>query len=103
MNDVIKSPKELQQDLGVALRNLRINRGLKQVEVAAKAGIALRSLANMERGAGSTIETLVRTLNALGAADVIAKLAPPPQVSPLAMLRKESRLPLRVRRRNATA
>lgn len=99
MKDLAKSPAELQHDLGDALRALRINRRLTQADVAAKAGLAQRSLASLERGEGSSVETLVRTLNALNATDAIAKLAPTPQVSPLAMLRHDAGLPQRVRHR----
>src|ERR1700733_3814977 len=99
MNVIDKSPNELQHELGAAVQALRISRRFTQAEVATKAGLALRSLASLERGEGSSVETLVRTLNALGAADAIAKLAPTPQVSPLAMLRHESGQPKRVRHR----
>jgi transcriptional regulator with XRE-family HTH domain len=96
----IKSPIELQHDLGETVRAIRVGRGLTQSEVAAKAGVALRSLANLERTGNSSLETFVRALNALQAADVISKLAPQPQVSPLAMLRHGGQAPRRVRRRS---
>jgi transcriptional regulator with XRE-family HTH domain len=103
MTGPAKSPAELQRELGAALRTLRINRRLTQAEVAAKAGVALRSLATLERAGNSSLETFVRTLNALQAADVIAKLAPQPQVSPLAMLRNQGSAPRRVRHRSSVA
>jgi transcriptional regulator with XRE-family HTH domain len=99
MKSLNKSPLELQQELGAALQALRISRRLTQAEVADKAGLALRSLASLERGEGSSVDTLVRALNALEATDAIAKLAPTPQVSPLAMLRHEAGRPKRVRHR----
>jgi transcriptional regulator with XRE-family HTH domain len=103
MENVIKSPAELQRDLGAALRALRLNSGLTQSETAAKAGVSLRSLATLERSGNSSLETFVRALNALNAADVIAKLAPQPQVSPLAMLRHGGNGPRRVRHRSRAA
>jgi transcriptional regulator with XRE-family HTH domain len=103
MDDAIKSPTDLQRELGSALRSLRLNRGLTQSELAAKAGVALRSIASLERAGNSSLETFVRALNALEAADVIAKLAPQPQVSPLALLRDGDNVRRRVRHRNRAA
>jgi len=103
MNESAKSPQELQRDLGAALRTLRIARGLTQAEVAAKAGVAQRSIAALERAGKSSLETFVRALNALDAAEVIARLAPRPQVSPLALLHHEGEGPRRVRHRRLAA
>ena len=47
MEESIRSPAELQQELGGALRRLRIDRGMTQSEAAAKAGIAVRSLSEI--------------------------------------------------------
>jgi transcriptional regulator with XRE-family HTH domain len=103
MIEYVKSPAELQHGIGSALRKLRINRGLTQAEVAAKAGVALRSLAALERRGNSSLKTFVRALNALQATDMIAKLAPQPQVSPLAILRHGADEPRRVRHRRRAA
>jgi transcriptional regulator with XRE-family HTH domain len=86
MEPIYKSPAELQAELGERLRALRLNRNLAQREIAAKAGVSLRSVINLEGGKGSTIETLVRVLNAMDAAGTLEMLAPKPQVSPLALL-----------------
>jgi transcriptional regulator with XRE-family HTH domain len=103
MEEPLKSSTDLQRDLGAGMRALRVGRGMTQSEVAAKAGIALRSLATLERAGNSSLETFVRALNALQAADVIAKLVPQPQVSPLAMLHHGSRPRQRVRHRSRAA
>jgi transcriptional regulator with XRE-family HTH domain len=99
MNDAIKSPSELQHELGEAMRALRVNRGLTQAETAAKAGLALRSLAALERMGNSSVETFVRALSALQASEVIAKIAPQPLVSPLTILRNQGMARRRVRHR----
>jgi hypothetical protein len=44
-------------------------------------------LFNLESGNGSSVETLMRVLKALGLADVVEALAPRPQVRPMAVLR----------------
>lgn len=103
MNDAVKSPTELQRELGESMRALRLSRGLTQAETAAKAGVALRSLAAMERVGNSSLETFVRALSALHASDFIGRIAPEPLVSPLAMLRNQGRARRRVRHRGPAA
>jgi transcriptional regulator with XRE-family HTH domain len=98
-----QSPSELQRELGETVRALRVNRGLTQAEAAAKAGVALRSLAALERAGKSSLETFVRALSALQASDVIGKIAPQPQVSPLAVLHNQGKARRRVRHRGPAA
>jgi DNA-binding XRE family transcriptional regulator len=92
-----KTPAELQRELGERLRRLRIDRDLSQAQLAGKAGISLKTLRNLELGAGSSVDTLLRTLKALGLPSLLDGLAPAPTVSPLALL-KGPDPPRRVRR-----
>jgi transcriptional regulator with XRE-family HTH domain len=87
MDNAYLSPHELEVALGSRLRDLRLRRNLAQAEVAASAGVGRRAIYTLESGGGSTVETLLRVLKALGVTDPIAALAPVPQVSPLALLR----------------
>jgi transcriptional regulator with XRE-family HTH domain len=100
MSDHIKTPGELQKELGAGIRNLRINRRLTQRELAAKAGISPLAVAKLERAEGSNVTTLIRALHALEATDFINQMAPAAQVSPLALLRAPA-APQRVRHRRA--
>jgi transcriptional regulator with XRE-family HTH domain len=84
--------------LGEATRAQRIARALTQKDVAAKAGLSHQAVAKLERGEGSTVETLVRVLHALRATQLIESLTAQPQVSPLALLR-HPKPPQRVRHR----
>ena len=88
MDVSFKTPDELQIQIGEGLRALRLSRNLAQRELADKAGLSLRALHNLEAGAGSTVESLVRVLKALNAADALRLLAPQPKVSPLALLKQ---------------
>jgi len=87
---------ELQRLLGDRLRALRVERRLTQQEAAAKGALSLRALQQLEAGKGSTVETLLRALKALGHIAALDALAPEPTVSPLAMLRSRKQ-PRRVR------
>jgi transcriptional regulator with XRE-family HTH domain len=99
MSESFKSPLELQAELGERIRALRIGRSLTQAQAASKAGVSQRALATLERGEGSTVETLLRALSALGAAGGIDLLAPRPGVSPMELLRSRRREPRRFRPR----
>jgi transcriptional regulator with XRE-family HTH domain len=92
-----KTPAELQIALGERVRKLRLSRNVDQRETAGKAGISERALRNLESGHGSTVETLVRTLKALGYLQGIEMLAPEATVDPLALLHT-AKAPQRVRR-----
>jgi transcriptional regulator with XRE-family HTH domain len=98
MEDItFKTPDELQANLGERLRRLRLSRNIDQRAAAAKAGISERALRNLESGNGSTVETLLRTLKALGYTQGIEMLAPETTVDPLALLHR-AKPPQRVRR-----
>lgn len=96
MRTSFRTPQELQIDLGDRVRALRIDRRKTQAEVAVKADVGLRSVIALEKGSGSTVETFVRVLKALGAEDLINALVPEPEISPVAMLER-SKPVLRVR------
>jgi len=98
MEDIaFKTPDELQVNLGERLRRLRLSRNIDQRAAAGKAGISERALRNLESGNGSTVETLLRTLKALGYTQGIEMLAPETTVDPLALLHR-AKPPQRVRR-----
>ena len=86
-----RSPEEIAAALGERVRALRLAADLTQSVVADKAGVSERSLRDLEGGQGSTVQTLVRVLKALGAEDVIDALVPRPAVSPLQLLKHKSR------------
>jgi len=99
-----KTPHEIQSFLGARLQALRVDRGLSQIAAADKAGVSLRTLQALESGSGSTLETFLRTLKALGEINALSNLVPEPMVSPLALLAAEQKRnrPKRVRRSKKT-
>jgi transcriptional regulator with XRE-family HTH domain len=97
MDSSIKSPEDLRIELGAAVRATRLAKNLTQREVAAKGDVAVRALIQLEAGRGSTTDTLVRALKAMGAADTIGHLVPLPGISPIALL-KASKVRMRARR-----
>jgi len=97
VEQVFRTPEELQTLLGERIRKLRLSRNMDQLTTANKAGISEKALRNLEAGRGSTVETLLRTLKALDSLQGIEMLAPDVTVNPLALLRS-AKAPQRVRR-----
>jgi transcriptional regulator with XRE-family HTH domain len=79
------TPAELATWLGTGIRKLRIDRNLKQDDLAAQAGISVHSLQNLESGKGATVRTLVTVLRALGREEWLKNLAPTPMINPLTL------------------
>ena len=76
--------KSIQSRIGAAVVAWRIEESLDQQELADRAGVHRRTVSNLERGHGATLETLTRVLDALGRSDVLDLLTPP-EVNPLAI------------------
>ena len=58
--------KKFEQTLGAAIRALRLDRRLTQLELAERANVSLGAVKNLESGRGSTTTTLVRVVHAFG-------------------------------------
>ena len=75
----------------------RLNRNLTQSELARTAGISLRTLARLENGEPTQLESLLRILIALGLEDGLNRLVPDVPESPIEQLKRAGR-----RRRRAS-
>lgn len=90
---------ELAQQLGERLRNCRLRRRLEQTELAARAGLSDRTVRSLEKGAGSSVESLLRVMKALGILEGLEAMVPPePSVDPLTLLKRKD-MPRRVYKR----
>lgn len=76
---------ELEIELGEKLKRLRLNKNLDQKTLAARAGVSVRALRNLESGTGSTTKTLLSVVRALGRESWIQTVAPVPTINPLAL------------------
>lgn len=85
---VYESADDLQARIGHQLQQLRISMDLEQAEIAARAGISVRALRQLEHGKGSSMATFVRVLRALHVVERLDTLFPQATVSPMAMLRE---------------
>lgn len=75
---------ELEVRLGARVRALRLDRNIDQKTVAARGGVSLHALKNLESGRG-TIRTLVAVLRALGREGWLDTVAPIASINPLSL------------------
>lgn len=76
---------ELEGVVGSQVRERRLQRNLTLGQVAEQAGLARRTVQNLEHGHGSTVATLIQVLRVLDADDWLTTLAPPEPISPVAL------------------
>lgn len=79
--------EEMEAELGEKLRRLRLNKNLDQKTLAARSGISVRALRNLEGGQGSTVKTLISVLRTLGREEWLQTVAPVPTINPLTLTR----------------
>jgi transcriptional regulator with XRE-family HTH domain len=93
------SPSELTKDIGTRAHDLRLQRGLRQVDLAQRAGVPLSTLKRFERtGQGST-DLLIRVAVALQAESALGQLFAERAPESLDEILARSRKPMRVRKR----
>jgi len=82
---------ELELDLGEKLKRLRLNKNWDQKTLAARAGVSVRALRNIEAGQGSTVKTLLSVVRALGRESWLQTVAPVATVNPLTLTSRASK------------
>lgn len=83
-----RTEEEIEQDIGEKVRMLRLLRNLDQATVAERSGVSVRALRNLEKGAGSTVRTLLSVMRALGRDSWFDTIAPIATINPLTLPRK---------------
>ena len=79
------------RELGERLTRRRLDRNLKQADLAAEAGVSKRTLERMEAGGATQLANLVRVCRALGLVERFEALVPELPPSPLAQLKLRGR------------
>jgi len=97
--EYIRTSAELEELLGSRLRELRLLKNLDQLSLAERAGVSVNALKHLEAGKGARVSSLIKVLRGLDRTDWLEVLAPTVSISPMQMLRRESREPKRARRR----
>lgn len=101
MNLTELSDAALQVEIGARLRHARLQANISQEELAVAVGISRRTVANAEKGAGCTLQTLLAILRGLGRIEAIEALLPTPVHSPVQLLRDGGTHRQRARRKNS--
>lgn len=65
---------EIERELGSRIRRQRLAQGLRQSELAARAGISELTLRNLERKGQGSLESFVKLVMTLGLAGELASL-----------------------------
>ncbi len=79
--------------LGERIRELRLRENIAQTVLAARSGVSLKAVKNLENGTGATVTSLLRVLRTLGRTEWIETLGPKVGISPMQMLtRKKERI-----------
>lgn len=90
---------ELAKELGDRLRICRLKRRFEQTELAERAGISDRTVRALEKGTGSSVESLLRVMKALGILEGLDAMVPPgPSIDPLQLLKRKE-MPTKVYKR----
>ena len=74
---------ELLRQLGLRLKQARLNLDWTQGHVAELAGVGVRTVRAMEAGASASMDTWLSVLRALGRLDQINQFLPAPPPSPI--------------------
>jgi transcriptional regulator with XRE-family HTH domain len=85
--------EDLMAVLGERIRELRLRENIAQTVLAARSGVSLKAVKNLENGTGATVASLLRVLRTLGRTGWIEALGPKVAISPMQMVnRKKARL-----------
>lgn len=104
MDLMLRTPVEIVKLLCERLRKERLSKQMTQAEVAARAGIGVNTVSNLEAGRNVGFEGLVRVAVVLGLGDELENLFKPKIESLDDMVRyEESSARQRVRRKNDDA
>lgn len=79
------------RELGERIARLRLERNLKQADLATQAGVGKRTIERMEAGGATQFVNLVRVCRALGLVKGFETLIPEPVASPVAQLKLRGR------------
>lgn len=75
--------------LGERIRELRLRENIAQTVLAARSGVSLKAVKNLENGTGATVASLLRVLRTLGRTEWIDTLGPKVSISPMQMLKRK--------------
>jgi transcriptional regulator with XRE-family HTH domain len=88
---IAATDREIMQEIGRRLRELRRRRGLTMIEVGERADLDRTTVSRAEQGDNPTLLTLLRMLRVYGRLPALEAFLPEPEVSPMARLEAHRR------------
>jgi len=85
------SPRYIAEEFGRRLKRLRLNKNLRQIDVAAHSGLSRKIILNVEIG-NVTLENLIQILYTLNALDDLDSFLPEPPLSPIQLLKLKGKV-----------
>lgn len=89
--------EEIATELGRRIKEIRISKNLTQSELASHCGLVRRSVQNLEAGV-SSIDSLIRVMSYLGAAQQLLDVLVVPEAQSLKEIKESSAQRQRVRK-----
>ena len=77
------SSNQIEITICKKLETIRLSRNLTQAQLANEAGVSTRTIGRLEKGDGTTLDTLIRVMIALGIQQNLEVLLPDPEVRPI--------------------
>ncbi len=79
----IATSSQIEKVLCNRLEKIRLSRNITQAQLAAEAGVVLRTIGRLEKGEGVSFDTFIRVLMALRIQPNLEALLPDPLVRPI--------------------
>ncbi|HEJ2342329.1 TPA: helix-turn-helix domain-containing protein [Pseudomonas aeruginosa] len=76
----------IAEQLGDAMRERRLRKGITQDDLAEQTGVSTPTIQKLEKGKG-TLQLLISVLRELNSLDLLATLLAPPRISPLEVVK----------------
>jgi len=83
----VASPEAIEASLGRRLERLRLSKNINQSALAEAAGVSRRTITRLENGEGTSLDTVIRVMRALGVVERLAALLPDPATRPVERVR----------------
>lgn len=83
--------KAIVKELGLRLKQHRLNKDFSQKNIADRAGISITAVQGAEKGE-TTLLTVIKVLRVLGMLEELNGFLPEPEISPIAMAKLEGKM-----------
>jgi transcriptional regulator with XRE-family HTH domain len=92
------SNNQINHEIGKRIKQLRLQKGITQKELAEKAGISLFTVSNIEKGNNISLHLMIAVLRVLKLINNFELLFPEIELSPLSILKLKGNTPKRIKK-----